>query len=108
MNLSLPWILAMTAPPPDGGGQSNFLLQLAPIALIFALFYFLMIAPARKKQKKHAEMLGALKPGDKVVTNGGIYGTVAGVTDHVVQLKIAEQVKIEVAKQSIAGMRSEG
>jgi preprotein translocase subunit YajC len=105
MSLTLPSILAM-APPPPGGQQPSLLVQLLPFILIFAVFYFLLIMPARKKQKKHAEMLTALKAGDKVVTSGGIYGTVVGVTDEVVQLRIADQVKIEVAKHAIGGLQN--
>lgn len=96
-------LLLMAAPPP--GGQSSMLIQLVPFLAIFAIFYFLMIVPARKKQKLHTAMVDNLKPGDKIVTNGGIYGTVVGVTDAIVQLRIADQVKIEVAKHAIAGMQ---
>lgn len=84
--------------------QPSLLWNLLPILLIFVVFYFLLIAPARKKQKKHAEMLERLKAGDKVVTTGGIRGTVVGVTNEIVQLRIADQVKIEVDKNAIAGL----
>jgi len=96
------WILLGTAqrPPAEGGG--SFLTTLVMMLLIFGVFYFLLIAPARKKQKQHGEMLQSLKNGDRVVTTGGIYGTVVGVADHVVQLRIADQVKIDVAKNAIA------
>jgi len=97
-------LLLMAAPPP-GGGQSSMLFQLVPFLLIFAIFYFLMIVPARKKQKQHSAMVDNLKPGDRIVTSGGIYGTVVGVTDSIVQLRIADQVKIEVAKHAVAGMQ---
>src|SRR5262245_60430352 len=99
-----PPLLLLSAPPP-GGGQSNPLVQLVPFLLIFAILYFVMIVPARKKQKQHAAMVDNLKPGDKIVTNGGIYGTVVGVTDRLVQLRIADQVKIEIAKHAVAGMQ---
>ncbi len=96
------WILLGTAqrPPAEGGG--SFFTTLVMMLLIFGVFYFLLIAPARKKQKQHGEMLQSLKNGDKVITTGGIYGTVVGVADHVVQLRIADQVKIDVAKNAIA------
>ena len=99
----LPKLWLMSAPPP--GGQSNPLLQLVPFLAIFAILYFVMIVPARRKQKQHAAMVDNLKPGDKIVTNGGIYGTVVGVTDRLVQLRIADQVKIEIAKHAVAGMQ---
>jgi len=104
MNPTPSWILALGGPQPEGGSPFG---MLVPLALIFAMFYFLIIAPARKKQRKHNDMLSALKPGDKVVTSGGILGTVAGVSDTVVHLKIAEQVKIEVSKQAIAGFQTQ-
>ncbi len=99
------WIpLAMA---PAEGQSANPLISLMPLALIFLIFYFMLIRPARTKQKKHQEMLASLKSGDKVITNGGIFGTVVGVTDRVVQLRIADQVKIEVAKQAVAGLQGE-
>ncbi len=100
--------LAAAAPPAGTQGQPNFLFQLAPFVLIFVVFYFLLIAPARKKQKKHAEMLTNLKPGDRVITQGGIYGTVAGVGEDVVQLRVANQVTIDVAKHAVAGLQQQG
>ena len=95
----LPGILA--AAPPPGAQPQPLWWTFGPVVLVFVIFYFLLIAPARKKQKRHQEMLNDLKPGDRVITQGGIYGTVSGVSDAVVQLKIADQVKVEVDKRSI-------
>jgi preprotein translocase subunit YajC len=75
-----------------------------PFVLIFAVFYFIVIMPAKKQQKKKDAMIAALKKGDRVVTNGGIYGSVAAVEDQSLLLKVAENVKIRVAKSAIAGM----
>jgi len=85
------------------GGPSG-MYSLVFIILIFAIFYFLMIRPQQKKQKEHQEMVAALRKGDRVVTNGGIYGVVSDVKDHVVVLRIAENVKIEVVKNAIAAV----
>ena len=74
---------------------------------IFILMYFLMIRPSQNQRKKLNEMIKALKVGDKVITNGGIYGTIAGLEDDAVQLRIAEQVKIKVARNAIAGIQAE-
>jgi preprotein translocase subunit YajC len=91
---------------PPGGGQSGSLVtSLVPFILMFVVFYFLLIAPQRKKAKAHTAMLEALKAGDRVVTNGGIYGTVVGVDEQKVQLRVADQVRIEVAKHAIAGLQ---
>ena len=85
------------------GGIALFL----PLILIMVIFYFLMILPAQRRQKKVNEMLAALKNGDKVITNGGIYGTIVGLEGDTVQLRIAEQVKMKVARNAIAGLQSE-
>lgn len=83
-----------------GGGPLSMMMM---FALIFGVFYFLVIMPAKKQQKKKDAMIGALKKGDKVVTSGGIYGTVAAVEDQSLLLKIAENTKIRVAKSAIGG-----
>jgi preprotein translocase subunit YajC len=97
-NLAL-GLLAQSQP----GGIALFL----PLILIMVIFYFLMILPAQRRQKKVTEMLTALKNGDKVITNGGIYGTIVGLEGDTVQLRIAEQVKMKVARNAIAGLQSE-
>lgn len=101
MDLSVVSLLGL-APPPAGGEQPSPFVQLVPFLLIFVVFYFIVFAPMRKKQKRHAEMLAQLKAGDRVVTNGGICATVVGVTDTRVQLRIADQVKIDVLRSAVA------
>ncbi|MGH9754345.1 MAG: preprotein translocase subunit YajC [Blastocatellia bacterium] len=80
-----------------------------PLVLIFVLFYFLIIVPQRKRQRALDAMLDNLKSGDKVVTNGGIYGTVVSIRDdkRTVQLKISENpvIRVEVARTAISGMQ---
>jgi preprotein translocase subunit YajC len=87
----------------SAGGLTLFL----PLILIMVIFYFLMIMPAQRRQKKVSEMLKNLKNGDKVITNGGIYGTIVGLEGDAVQLRIAEQVKIKVSRSAIAGLQLE-
>jgi preprotein translocase subunit YajC len=84
-----------------GGGFGGFLI---PLGLMFAIMYFLVIMPQQRQRKKVQEMLGALKAGDKIITNGGIYGTVNGIDGDSVILKISSepQVKIRVARAAIA------
>ncbi|ANM32008.1 hypothetical protein ABI59_01265 [Acidobacteria bacterium Mor1] len=91
--------------PTEGGGQDSLFGMFLPMAMIFGIFYFLLIRPARKKQNEHQEMLRQLKNGDRVVTTGGMFGTVVGITDEIVQLRVADQVKIEFARSAIAGMQ---
>lgn len=85
---------------------------LIPIILIIGVFYFIMIMPQQKKIKKHQNMLKNLSKGDEVVTEGGIYGTIVGLKDNVVVLKIAtvkdEDVKIEVSRARIAFLNKGG
>lgn len=90
------------------GGAGSALVQFVPIIVIFAIFYFLLIAPMRKRQKALAQMIDALKKGDKVVTNGGLYGEVSAVEGGVVHLRIADNVKVRVAKSAIAGLEGSG
>src|SRR3954467_13515224 len=73
--------------------------------LIAVIFYVIVFMPARKKQKKLEEMVGALKSGDKVITNGGIYGTIVGFKADRVQLRVAENVKIEVSRNAVAALQ---
>lgn len=84
------------------GGLGN-LAQFAPLVLIFIVFYFLLIRPQQKKAKEHQTFLTNLKKGDKVITGGGIHGQVTGMTDTVVTLEIAENVRIKVNRGAIAG-----
>jgi len=89
------------------GQQPSGLLQFLPLLLIMVIFYVLLILPAQRRQKKTNEMLASLKTGDKVITNGGIYGTIVGLEDKTVQLKIADQVRVKVARSAIAGLQPE-
>jgi len=89
-------------------GTTGALTQLIVfIVPLFAIWYFLLIRPQSQQRKKLQEMLAALKTGDKVVTSGGIYGTVVGFRDSVVQLQIAAQVKVDVARSAITGLVTE-
>ena len=102
--IAFPLVMALQAPSSSPfSGVFSFL----PILLIIGVFYFLMIMPAQRRQKKVAEMLRNLKNGDKVITNGGIYGTIVGLEDDAVQVRIADQVKIKIARSAVAGLQAE-
>ena len=85
----------------SAGGSAATIANFLPIIAIGLVFYFLVIAPANKQRKKQAEMLSTLKKGDQVLTSGGIYGTIQGVEPDAVYLKIADNVKIKVARSAI-------
>ncbi|RJP21794.1 MAG: preprotein translocase subunit YajC [Candidatus Omnitrophota bacterium] len=75
--------------------------------MIFAVFYFLLIRPQQKQRKKHEERVNQLKKGDKVITSGGIHGSIIGMKDDIAVVKIAENVKIEIQKSSISTILSD-
>jgi preprotein translocase subunit YajC len=97
-------VLAM-APSPDG--STPVWAQFLPFVMILGIFYFVILMPMRKRQKKVAEFQEALKVGDKVITTAGIYGTVTKVNDKSVQLQIADKVRIEVAKAAVGGYQGQ-
>ena len=82
-------------------------LQLLPFALVFGIFYFIILLPMRKKQQKVQDFLESLKVGDKIITTGGIYGQVTRITGETVQVQIADKVRIEVAKASVGGYQGQ-
>jgi preprotein translocase subunit YajC len=85
----------------DAGGSS--LLSLLPLIAIFAVFYFLLFLPNQRRQKKQTQMLANLKNGDRVVTSGGIHGTIVGLRDDYIVLRVPpEQVKLELLRSAVA------
>ncbi|EDP66301.1 preprotein translocase, YajC subunit [alpha proteobacterium BAL199] len=92
------------------GGGSDMIMSLAPLVLIFAVFYFLLIRPQQKKAKEHREMLGNVRRNDKIVTNGGLVGTVIKVSegDDLLTVEIASGVKVQVVRSMIADVRTKG
>jgi preprotein translocase subunit YajC len=100
MNPVLPLYLAQAQ---ADAGWINFV----PMLLIFVIFWFVLIMPMRRRQKKLQETVSALKRGDQVITNGGIYGEVAGIDDAFILLKISDNTRIKVAKSAIAGLAGE-
>ena len=86
----------------QAGGAAGLGGFLIPLALMFGIMYFLVILPQSRQRKKVQEMLAAVKNGDKVITNAGIYGTINGMDGDTVILKIADNVKIRIARAAIA------
>jgi preprotein translocase subunit YajC len=97
-------LLAM-APPTDG--NAPVWVQFLPFVLILGIFYFVILMPMRRRQKKVSEFQDALKVGDKVITTSGLYGAITKVNEKSVQLQIADKVRIEVAKASVGGLQGQ-
>ncbi len=93
--------------PPSGGMAEGFL-GLAPLILLFVVFYFLLIRPQQKRQKEHKEMVAALEKGDEIVTNGGLLAKVIKVGDHFVVVEAAKGVELRVQRQSVASIVPKG
>ena len=100
--ISLP--LALAGSP--GGQQANPLSGILLMAVIFAIFYFVLIMPMRQKQKKLEQLVQELKSGDKVIVSPGIFGTIDGVEDDSFHVRIAEKTRIRVLKSAVAGLQS--
>jgi preprotein translocase subunit YajC len=89
------------------GGGASFLSPSNPMFLLIAMFavmYFLLIRPQQKKQKEHREMLNNLKKGDRIITSGGLYGRITGLTDATLTLEIADKVRVKVSRGHVAGL----
>lgn len=94
-------IIAM-APPQGGNAEGSLISTLVMFGLIIGIFYFLILRPQQKRQKEKQRMLEALKKGDKVVTAGGMYGTVAGLDEKTVLLQVADNVKMKFERSAIS------
>lgn len=89
-----------------GGQQPSMLTALFPFIIIFVIFYFLIIMPARKKQKQHQNLITSLQGGERVITSGGVYGTVTRVMEDRIEIKVDKNTTIQVTKQSISAVLS--
>jgi preprotein translocase subunit YajC len=81
------------------------IISFLPLVFILGIFYLIVFLPARRRQKKLQEMIDTLKVGDKVVTSGGIYGTIVGLKDDRIQLRIAENVKVELSRNAVTALQ---
>jgi preprotein translocase subunit YajC len=99
-SLAQPLVAAQASAP----SMADVIKQLAPILIIFAIFYFVAFAPMRRQRKQLQAVINDLKKGDKVITNGGLHGEVAAVEDGIVILRVADNVKLKVSKSAIAGL----
>lgn len=92
---------ASSAPPGGAGGSGAVVTQLLFFAAIFAIFYFLLIRPQQRQKRERERMLAALKRGDRVVTTGGLHGTITQIGEHTVILRVTDQVKLEFDRSAV-------
>jgi preprotein translocase subunit YajC len=96
-------VFAMAAPPDGVSGW----LQFVPFILVIGIFYFIILMPMQRKQKKVQEFQQSLKVGDRVITTGGIYGQITKISDEAIQLQIADKVKIDIARAAVGGYQGQ-
>ncbi len=97
--------IVLAADPGAGGALAQFLLLFGPL---FVIWYFLVILPQQRNRRKTQQMLSNLKTGDRVMTSGGICGLITGFRGDIVQVQIASQVKVDIARTAITGLQSGG
>lgn len=102
---SLPHSLSLMA---QAAGSSGGLMAFLPLIIIMGIFYVLLILPAQRRQKKTQQMVNALKNGDKVITSGGLMGTIVGLEGETIQLRIADQVKVKLLRSAVTGLQPDG
>ena len=98
------FVLAMGASPDQAVSP---LVQLIPFALVLGIFYFVILLPMKRKQQKVDAFLSGLKVGDRVVTSGGIFGSIKDIKDQSIQLEIAEKVRVQVSRNAIVGYQGQ-
>jgi preprotein translocase subunit YajC len=89
------------------GGAGGMFAALMPLILIFVIFYFLLIAPQRKKEKIHREMINNLKKGDRIITSGGIYGSIVKLKKNYVEIEVDDNTKLRIQRSCISQLRRE-
>jgi preprotein translocase subunit YajC len=92
---------AAASPPGGAGGPAAFVQPLILFGAMFAIFYFIVLRPQQRQKAERERMLTALKKGDKIVTSGGMHGTVVGLGEHTVTIRVADQVKVEFDRSAI-------
>ncbi|MGH9256072.1 MAG: preprotein translocase subunit YajC [Vicinamibacterales bacterium] len=102
--MSVPVLVAMGAPSP--GGPSAWV-QLMPFVLVLGIFYFVILLPMKRRQQKVQAFLAALKVGDRIVTSGGLFGTITRLGDQSVQVQVANNVRVEISRNAVVGYQGQ-
>ena len=100
----LPWLLAMGAP---SLGSPSAWVQLMPFVLVVGIFYFVILLPMKRRQQKVQTFLAGLKVGDRVVSSGGLYGTITRLGDQSVQVQVADKVRVEMSRSAVVGYQGQ-
>jgi preprotein translocase subunit YajC len=96
-------VFAMASPPEGASGW----LQFVPFILVIGIFYFIILMPMQRKQKKVQEFQQSLKVGDRIITTGGIYGQITRISDEAIQVQVADKVRIDIARAAIGGYQGQ-
>jgi len=102
--VGIPWLVAMGAP---AAGAPSVWVQLMPFVLVVGIFYFVILLPMKRRQQKVQAFLAALKVGDKVVTSGGLYGSITRLNDQSVQVQVADKVRVEMSRSAVVGYQGQ-
>jgi preprotein translocase subunit YajC len=104
MNSFSAFLLAMGAPSP---GAPSAWVQLLPFVLVLGIFYFIILLPMKRRQQKVQAFLAALKEGDRIVTSGGMFGTITRLNEASVQIQIANNVRVEISRNAVVGYQGQ-
>lgn len=96
----------MGGAPAEGGQQPNPIVQFLPFVLMFLVLYLLILRPQMKKQRNQQRMIDELEKNDKIVTSGGIHGTILNIKDDILVVKIADNVKIEISRAAVSRVKN--
>ena len=102
--LGFPMVLAMGTPGP---GAPSAWVQLLPFVLVVGIFYFVILLPMKRRQQKVQAFLSALKVGDRIVTTGGLYGTITRIADASIQVQVADKVRVEMSRNAVVGYQGQ-
>ena len=102
--LGFPMVLAMGTPGP---GAPSAWVQLLPFVLVVGIFYFVILLPMKRRQQKVQAFLSALKVGDRIVTTGGLYGTITRIAESSIQVQVADKVRVEMSRNAVVGYQGQ-
>ena len=102
-DVAFPFLMAMGAPPSGAPAWVSFI----PFALVLGIFYFVILLPMKRRQQKVQTFLAALKVGDRVVTSGGLYGTITRLNEASIQVQVADKVRVEMSRNAVVGYQGQ-